>query len=470
MLAPLRTEPRRPGWVRARPDAWRFALATVCIGAFMGQLDASIVTVAIPSLQRAFGVSVGAATWVGLAYLVVLVSLVAAVGRLSDLRGRKLTYLYGFAVFTAGSAACALAPSLDLLVAFRVVQGLGAAMLQANSLAIIALAVPRERLGRALGLQGAAQALGLAAGPSVGGLLVAAGGWRLIFLVNVPAGIVAFGLGWFLLPRSTDLHPASSRFDVKGVVLLAPSVAAVLCALTLGSSGGLGRGAVGGLVVLAGWLAWLFVRHERTSTSPLVDLALLTQRRIASRLVSATSSYVVLFGTLLAAPFLLERGLHLGPGVAGCTLAALPVAIGVASTVAGRTSGRLGRVGLTTVGMGLSSLALVAAAVAHGDALVVAGELAVLGIGIGLFTPSNNTALLRAVPRTSAGEASGLLNMSRGLGTAIGLAATSLVLTLTIHSSTSHAFTVAAGVLAGVAAATCALTARDAGSPRAATA
>jgi EmrB/QacA subfamily drug resistance transporter len=458
----LTTEPRRLGWVRERPDAWRFAVATVCIGAFMGQLDASIVTVAIPSLQRAFGVSVGAATWVGLAYLVVLVSLVAAVGRLSDLRGRKLTYLYGFVVFTVGSAACALAPSLDLLVVFRVVQGLGAAMLQANSVAIIALAVPRERLGRALGIQGAAQALGLAAGPSLGGLLVATGGWRLIFLVNVPAGIVAFGLGWFLLPRSTDLHPASSRFDVKGVVLLAPSVAAVLCALTLGASGGLDRGAIAALVVVAGALVWMFVRHERATTSPLVDLALLASNRVASRLVAAATSYVVLFGTLLAAPFLLERGLHLGAAAAGCTLAALPVALGLTSPIAGRAQERGSRRWMTTAGMGLSCLALVAASQLHGTAIAVAGELAVLGIGIGLFTPSNNAALMGAVPRSSAGGASGLLNMSRGLGTAVGLAITSLVLALTLRTSTPHAFAVATLVLAGVAAGTCVLTTRDA--------
>ena len=155
-------EAPRPEWIRARPNAHILVVATVCIGAFMGQLDASIVTVAFPTLQRAFHASVASVTWVGLSYLVVLVAGVTAVGRLADMVGRKLLYTYGFVVFIIGSALCAAAPNLVTLDAFRVLQAAGAAMLQANSVAIIYLAMPREKLGRAIGVQGAAQALGLA--------------------------------------------------------------------------------------------------------------------------------------------------------------------------------------------------------------------------------------------------------------------------------------------------------------------
>jgi len=180
----LLVEPRRPQAIRERPDAHWFAVAAVCVGAFMGQLDASIVTVALPTLQRTFDVSVGAVTWVGLSYLLVLVATVTAVGRFADMWGRKLLYVYGFVIFTFASVLCGLAPGLGALCSFRALQAVGAAMLQANSLAIIVLVVPGRALGRAIGLQGAAQALGLALGPSVGGLLLAAGGWRLIFFVN----------------------------------------------------------------------------------------------------------------------------------------------------------------------------------------------------------------------------------------------------------------------------------------------
>ena len=169
-------EPRRPPAVAQHRHAHWFVVATVCAGAFMGQLDASIVTLALPSLQQAFHASLAAVTWVGLSYLLVLVAAVTAVGRLSDMVGRKLIYTYGFGVFIIGSALCGLAPDLVVLDGSRALQAIGAAMLQANSVAIIYLAVPSSSLGRAIGVQGAAQALGLALGPAAGGLLLAAAG------------------------------------------------------------------------------------------------------------------------------------------------------------------------------------------------------------------------------------------------------------------------------------------------------
>ena len=172
----LLVEPRRPLAVRESPNAHWLAVAAVCVGALMSQLDASIVTVALPSLQGSFHASVSSVTWVGLSYLVVLVGTVTAVGRFADMRGRKLLYVYGFVLFVLASVLCGLAPNLAALCGCRALQALGAAMLQANSLAIIVLVVPARSLGRAIGFQGAAQAIGLALGPTVGGLLVAAGG------------------------------------------------------------------------------------------------------------------------------------------------------------------------------------------------------------------------------------------------------------------------------------------------------
>jgi EmrB/QacA subfamily drug resistance transporter len=453
-LRAIALEPARPAWVRAHRSAWRLAVATVCIGACMGQLDASIVTVALPTIQREFHQGVSVVAWVGLAYLVALVSTVAAFGRLSDLVGRKLVYLYGLLVFVAGSALCAVAPSIDALIAFRVLQGLGAAMLQANSVAIIALAVPRERLGRAIGIQGASQALGLAAGPAVGGLLLALGGWRLLFLVNVPAGLVAFALGWFLLPRSAEL-PRGERFDRAGLVLLVPAVAATLYVLTLGGSHAGGPGAA---ILLGGVAIALLVAlciHERRAASPLIALELLRDRDVTSGIAGALCSYVVLFGVLLAAPFFLEQGLGLGVAASGATLAAMPLAMVLTAAVTGRLCERVATRHLAVSGMAWCAAVLVVVAMAHAGTATLVVELAALGIGIGLFTPSNNTSVMRAAPRARAGAASGLLNMGRGLGTAVGLAVTSLVLELagpTTAAAHARAFGVTALVLAVVAA------------------
>jgi len=230
----LLVEPRRPRVIREQPNAPWFAVAAVCVGAFMGQLDASIVTVALPTLQHTFDASVGAVTWVGLSYLLVLVATVTAVGRFSDMWGHKLLYVYGFVIFTLASALCGLAPTLGTLCGFRALQAVGAAMLQANSLAIIVLVVPGRALGKAIGLQGAAQALGLALGPSIGGLLLAAGGWRLIFFVNIPFGLLGALAAVLLVPRSRHLL-ARVRFDWNGLAIFFPAVVALLSAISFGA-------------------------------------------------------------------------------------------------------------------------------------------------------------------------------------------------------------------------------------------
>ena len=198
----------------------------------MGQLDASIVTVALPRMGRDLHASLGAVEWVALAYLLVLVATVATVGRIADAVGRKLLYVYGFGVFTVGSALCGLAPTLPILIAARVLQAIGAAMLQANSVALIAEAMPPSMLGRAIGVQGSAQALGLALGPAIGGILLSLAGWRFIFLVNLPAGAIGLALGWFLLPRSRSRRELGAA-DGLGAVLLALAAMGPLVYLSL---------------------------------------------------------------------------------------------------------------------------------------------------------------------------------------------------------------------------------------------
>ena len=160
------------------------------------------MTLAFPALQRQFGAGLAEVQWVSLAYLLALVALLVPVGRWSDRRGRKLVYLYGFGVFAAASAACGIAPTLPALVALRVLQAAGAAMLQANSVALVSTSMPPAARRAALAVQAAAQALGLAVGPVAGGLLVASAGWRWIFLINVPVGLVAVLAGVYLLPRT----------------------------------------------------------------------------------------------------------------------------------------------------------------------------------------------------------------------------------------------------------------------------
>jgi EmrB/QacA subfamily drug resistance transporter len=424
-------EPARPARIRARPDAPWLAVGTVCIGAFMGQLDASIVTVAYPTLHTAFRVGLGAVTWVGLAYLLTLVALVMAVGRVADMVGHKLLYTYGFMVFIAGSALCGLAPSLGFLDGFRVLQAVGAAMLQANSVAIIALAMPPERLGRAIGIQGTAQALGLALGPAVGGLLIALGGWRLIFFVNVPVGVVACVLAWFLVPRSRHLQRRAA-FDWAGLGLFVPAVAALLLAITsLADDHGRVSSGVGGLLAGCAVLGALFVLREARARSPMLDLGLFRRGAFSAGVSSGLLSYLVMFGALYAVAFYLESGpQHLGPGITGLELSVMPLAFGVVAPFAGRAADHLGARLPTVVGMLLSAASLAVLGLLHPGGAALLLPLAGLGAGLGIFTPANNAAIMGAVPRQQAGVASGVLNMTRGMGTAMGQAAAALILSL----------------------------------------
>ena len=460
-------EPARPEWLRQRPNAHYYALATVCIGAFMGQLDASIVTVAFPTLQRVFHASVGAVTWVGLSYLVVVVVGVAPVGRLADMVGRKLLYTYGFVVFIFGSGLCSLAPSLASLDAFRVIQAVGAVMLQANSVAIIYLAMPKNRLGRGIGIQGAAQALGLALGPAIGGLLLAAGGWRLIFFVNVPAGIIGTVAAWIFLPRSRDLR-VRTGFDWVGLGLFVPAVVALLVAISFGDHWGWTSPLSVCLFLVTVSTGAGFVLWEHRARAPLLDLSLFRKISFTAGLASGLLSYLVLFGTMFAVPFFLERGRHMNPGQAGLVLTALPLALGCAAPFADRLAERVGPRPLTVAGMLITAFALAVVGLGQPSGWLLVCELGLVGVGLGMFTPANNSAIMSSVPRSHAGAASGVLNMTRGLGTALGLALTGLVFGAaagqTSLSPDTNGFKVAVLFLAGVAALAALLAATRGGS------
>jgi len=224
-------EQARPAVVRESRRAPWLAVSVVCFGAFMGQLDASIVTITFPAMEHDFGVPVAAVQWVSLAYLLGLVAMLAPAGRLGDAAGRKLVYTWGFAVFSVASAACGLASSLGVLVGLRLLQATGAAMLQANSVALVTTSAPKARMRLALGIQAGAQAAGLALGPTLGGLLTATAGWRAVYWVNVPVGVVAVIAGRYLLPRTRQFS-RPGRFDGPGAALLVTWTTALLLVLS----------------------------------------------------------------------------------------------------------------------------------------------------------------------------------------------------------------------------------------------
>jgi MFS family permease len=442
----LTTERARPRRIRDAPNGWWLAIATVCFGAFMGQLDASIATLTYTSLSAQFHASSAAVSWVSLGYLLVLIALLVPVGRYSDAHGRKLCYLYGFIIFTAASAACGFAPSLTTLVVFRLVQAFGAALLQANSVALVTTSAPKSRMRAALGVQAGAQAVGLALGPVLGGVIVSTLGWRWVFLVNVPVGIVAVIAGQYLLPR-TRTKASADDFDWLGLTLLALSSTTLLLGISAASGLNLPGYATAALFIVFAASGYGFWRRISTAAHPLVSPALLRSQQVSAGLAGALGGYLVLFGPLVLVPDVL--GSH-QTAKAGIILTALPLGFAAAALGANRvlpTSWTDRRRAMT--GSALAVVALLILIPLPFTPAALMPMFALLGLGLGTFTPANNTLVMGAIPAQAAGTGGGLVNMARGLGTALGVAL--VTLTLYLVPNTHHASHIALALLAVIA-------------------
>src|SRR6266404_239279 len=380
-----------PARIVARLTSYRwFVVGTVCVGAFMGQVDSSIAQMLLPRLELEFGARLSTVSWVAVAYLLAMAAFLPIFGRLADMVGRKLLYTGGFLLFVLSSALCGLAPSLPVLIAFRIAQGIGAALLSSNSVAIVVTAAGPAQRGRALGVLSAAQAVGLSAGPALGGLVLDLLDWRWVFWINVPVGLAGTVLGWFVLPPTQDL-PADSRFDWKGAFLIAPA----LTAFVAGNAAGL-------------------------------------------------MGYAALFGLFFLMPFIFVRAYRDSTFAAGLRLSIVPVMLGVVAPVAGALCDRLGARMLTVSGMLIcvvaSALLFAALDGAPASLPLVMLALAIFGIGQGLFISPNNSAVVAAAPAALTGEAGGLLNVMRSCGISIGVAAASSLLAwrLALRTGSGH--------------------------------
>jgi len=441
-------EPARPEAIRESPRAPWLAVGVVCFGAFMGQLDASIVTITFPAMERDFGVPVAGVQWVSLIYLLGLVALLAPAGRLGDAFGRKLVYTYGFAVFTIASAACGLAPSLGVLVGLRLIQAAGAAMLQANSVALVTTSAPKERMRFALGIQAGAQSIGLALGPTLGGLLTATVGWRAVYWVNVPVGIVAIVAGRYLLPRTRQFS-RPEKFDWQGTLLLVAWTSMLLLVLSAASGLDLPGPSTAALAAAGVLGVAAFVLREVRTRHPLIPVSLLSSKPLVLGLSGAACGYLVLFGPLVLIPQVLA---HAGSEArTGLLLSALPLGFGVAAlfgdAILPKAWGNRQR---GFAGALITCAVMCVAIFVPVTAGTVVPLLAIAGLGLGIFVPANNTVIMRGTAASSASLLGGLVNMARGIGTTLGIS----LMALALHAGEGPrpAFIVLAGV-AGLAAA-----------------
>ncbi|MVW84401.1 MFS transporter [Pseudomonas sp. PB101] len=394
----------------------RGALASLSLSMLLASLGTSIANVGLPALAEAFSASFQAVQWVVLAYLLSITALIVSVGRLGDLMGRRRLLLIGIALFTVASLLCALAPGLWLLIAARALQGVGAAIMMALSMALVSGAVPKEKTGSAMGVLGTMSAIGTCLGPTLGGVLIAQVGWQGIFLLSVPQGVLAFGLAWRFLPM--DRHEITSSrpdFDALGTLVLVLTLLAYTLAMTLGrdSFGPLNTAL---LVAVIGLILFVFV--EQTAASPLINLRMLGNPLLSAGFAMSTLVTTVVMATLVVGPFYLSGALGLKAASVGLVMSAGPLVAALAGMPAGRLVDRLGAqrsgaLGLITMLTGACILALMPMSVGVPGYLA---PLVVLTAGYALFQAANNTAVMLQIEAQQRGVVSGLLGLSRNLG------------------------------------------------------
>ncbi|WP_040925578.1 MFS transporter [Saccharomonospora marina] len=417
------------------PRRWRSLAVTLAAG-FMSLLDVSIVNVALPSIQRGLEASEAGVQWVVSGYALTFGLVLVSGGRLGDALGRRRMFLVALTAFVVTSATAGAATSELMLVAARLAQGVAAGLLTPQNTGLIQELFHGAERGRAFGIFGTTVAISTALGPILGGLIIAAfgveNGWRWVFYVNVPIGVLALVLAARLLPRAPrQAVPLRSRLDITGIVLLGSAVLAVLLPLVRFEQDGLRR--LWWLLPLAVGFGYAFVRWERRVLkrrgSPLLDLRLFTRTPgYATGAAIATVYFSGFAGIWLVFALFFQNGLGYTPLQSG--LAVTPFALGaaVSATLAGRLVDRWGR-RLTVAGLSLvaAGLALVALIVPHVPAsatgYATAGPLLAAGVGGGMVISPNTTLTLDRVPTRMAGAAGGALQTGQRLGTAVGVAA-----------------------------------------------
>lgn len=436
VTAPLRNVRHAAGSLALHTDATQdhmnkwvvFALAASA--SFMTTLDSSIVNIGLPSIARTFHVGISGATeWIIIGYLVVIAAVLLTFGRLADMLGRKPIFLTGLVVFVLGSALCGLAPSLLFLILARLFQGIGGALIFSVNVAMITSTFPNHERGLALGLNAVVVSLGVAAGPTIGGIITQYLTWRWIFYVNVPISILVLLAGFHSYREQRPQSARHERFDPIGAIVLAAGLAALTLSLSFGQEWGwfspatLGTLA-SGVIMLGGAV---FV--ESHVAYPIVNLGLLVNRVFAFADISFILCMMALFAPGFLLPFYFEELRGFSTIQTGLLLTPLPLMLAVVAPLSGSLADRLGSRWLSPIGLAIAcfGLFLLSQITAQSSLWDIIWRLAVTGIGQGLFQSPNTRTLMSAAPRNAQGEASGLLATGRVFGQSMSVALTGTV-------------------------------------------
>ena len=427
-------KPTRNPWV---------ILAVLCLGLFMILLDGTIVNIAIPHIQGYFNTSFGNIEWVMNAYILAFAVLLVTFGRFGDLWGRRKLFVGGMVLFTLGSLACGLAPSISLLIVFRVLQGIGGAAMMPSTLSIIAAVFPADKRGAAMGVWGGVSGLASGLGPVLGGIIIqyvtwpsVAGSWRWIFLVNIPVGIIGVILALRLVPESKN-PTAVQTLDLPGVGLISISLFCLTFALIEGQKYGWTSATILGLFAGSIVAFGLFYWREHRVSQPLIDFSLFRSLNFAAGNATGLLLSAAMMGAFFTIPIFLQSVLGFSAIKAGLVMAPMSVVIIFAAPLAGVLSDRVGSKWIVAAGMFILALGLgwmaglvpgVAKISPSTTSLSLLAPFLISGIGIGLAVAPVTSAVMATAPKERVGNASGVLSTMRQVGSLMGIAILGAVL------------------------------------------
>lgn len=406
------------------------AFIIVSIGIFMSTLDGSILNIANPTLAKSFQISMQQVQWIVTAYMLIITASLIFLGRLGDKIGSDKIYAAGFIIFTLGSLLCSISPSFALLIGSRLVQGIGASMMMATGMGIISNTFPPQERGKALGLTGMIVGFGNMTGPSLGGFLVAHFAWPVIFLINVPIGLLGFYLALRFLPKQTrnqDLH----GYDLPGTLIFA-----LIIGLFIYTLSGAEKISIT-LLLIALMLIMAFYYIEKKSRQPMLELELFKIKNFVYGNIMALGIYVTQTTVFFLLPFYMESILKLSPSFTGLLMTITPVSMAITAPLAGTLSDKIGSRKILSVSLLTVTGAYVVFSTLNGQLSLVklVCGLVLLGIGMGMFGSPNNSSIFASIPREKAGYGGGFIATVRNLSFAIGIAGSVSIFSIVLSVS-----------------------------------
>ncbi len=425
---------------RALDYKW-WAFTAIAVGMFGTLVDQTSVNLALPRIADHFDSTIPAVQWIALGYILVTGSLLLPMGRLSDMIGRRRVYTAGFVIFIAGAALTGSAPSLFGLILFKLFQGIGAAMIQANAMAIMTSAFPGRERGKAIGLFMMIVGLGAIVGPTVGGALVGLLGWRAVFFMGVPFGIVSIVAAMLILRAESaptlNGRTRRLRFDWLGALLSAATLAIFLLVMTNAYRVGWGSPIIMAGLGSAGMLLAIFIWWERRTPDPMLAMELFKHRLFSVGITAAFFSFMVGTSIYYLMPFYVQDVLGFSPLQAGLILTPVALSYGLSGPIAGRLSDLYGwrRFAIAGLVILLASLVIFVRLTTTTPVWVVIVGLVMQGVGMGTFYSPNASAVLSVVNRSSYGIATAFLNLVRNTATMTGLGLATTIFTAVMVSS-----------------------------------